>query len=95
MKVQRIEIDFPCTVEFPGGFEQALASLVGMVCKAYEKENPSRVMWPSGQGYKPTYIPMTREEEKVRGMEFDETIYHIEVCERQAHEKELARRNRL
>lgn len=95
MKVQRIEIDFPCMVELPEGFEQTLSSLVGMVCKAYEKENPTRVMWPSGHGFKPTYIPMTRAEEEERGMEFDETVYHIGVCEREAHEKEMVRRNRI
>jgi hypothetical protein len=32
---------------------------------------------------RPVYIPMTLEDESKRGIEFDETIYCIEVAERQ------------
>lgn len=92
MKVQKIEIDFPVPVELPDGFEQTLSSLIGMVCKAYQKVNPTRTMWTAGHGFKPTYIPVTRKEEEKRGMEFDETVYHIEVCEQEASEREMARR---
>lgn len=92
MKIQAIEITFPVLVELPPGFEQTLSCLVGMVCKAYEKSNPTRTMWPAGHGFKPTFIPMTAEQEKERGAEFDESTYSIEVCERQAHESELNRR---
>lgn len=94
MKIQAIEITFPVPVELPEGFEKTLSCFVGMVCKKYEKENPTRTMWPAGQGFKPTFIPMTQEQEKERGMEFDETTYVIEVFEREAHESEVERRSR-
>jgi len=94
LKIQKIEIDFPVPVELPDGFEQTLSSLVGMVCKAYQKENPTRTMWAAGHGFKPTFIPMTRKEEEERGPEFDGTIYHIEVCEQEASEKEMVRRKK-
>lgn len=49
-KKNRIEINFPFLVDFPDGIEEVLHSLVDMICKKYEKENPSRVMWPAGHG---------------------------------------------
>lgn len=81
--MRKIEIDFPCDVEFPPGFERILDALVDMVCKKYESKNPTRIMWPSECGFKPIYIPLTKDEERDRGPEFDESIYHIGVCERE------------
>jgi len=88
MKLQKIEIDFPVPVNLPPGFEQVLSSVVGLVCRQYEKKNPERVMWAAGHGSKPTYIPLTEEDEKERGMEFDDNIYYIEVAERQKYKNE-------
>jgi len=81
MKVQKIEIEFPFLVELPPGFEQVLGTLVNLVCKKYEAENPDRVMWPAGHGSKPIW----REPEEP---DFDDDIYHISVAEREAHKKE-------
>jgi len=85
MKILKIEIPFPVFVELPPGFEQTLDALVGMVCKAYEKENPDRVMWPAGIGAKPIW----REPEEPQ---FDSSILEISVEEREASEREINRR---
>ena len=85
MKVSKIEIEFPVPVEFPPGFIHVLTDLVDMVCEKYEAENPTRVMWPAGIGDKPIW---NEPEEPT----FDSSILHIEVCEREAHPKEIARR---
>ena len=84
-KRSKIEIIFPVPVEFPPGFEQTLDCLINMVCKNYELNNPTRVMWPGGMGDKPTW---NEPEEPT----FDSSVYCIEVSERKAHPKELARR---
>lgn len=81
-RVRQIVIHFPCLVELPDGFEQTLDALVGMVTKKYEKENPTRTMWPSGHGSAHNHD----------FSEIDDTIYWIEVVEREAHERELDRR---
>ncbi|MCK5020281.1 MAG: hypothetical protein KAS32_24795 [Candidatus Peribacteraceae bacterium] len=47
-----------------------------MACKQYEIENPTRVMWPAGCGAK----PIRREPQEP---EYDDTIYVIEVAERE------------
>ena len=53
--ITRIEIDFGVAVSLPDGWERALDGLVGMVCEQYQRENPTRVMWPSGVGSKPQW----------------------------------------
>ena len=54
-KLQGIEISFPVPVSIPDGFERALEALVEMVCKQYERENPTQVMWTAGFGSKPRW----------------------------------------
>lgn len=79
-KVSKIEISFPIPVDFPPGFEQALDALVGMVCKRWECENPTMVMWPAGCGSKITRMPLMAGDER---MEFDDSVYAIECCARE------------
>ena len=75
-KTRRIEVVFPVGVDFPEGFEQMLDCLISMACKQYEKEHPDRVMWPAGQGCKPLW-------DEPNEPKFDDTIYYIEVAERE------------
>ena len=77
--IHKIQIDFPCEVDFPDGFERELDALINKVCKKYEKENPTRTMWPSGQGSMPVGNWMLGGPDPV---DFDDTIYYIEVAER-------------
>lgn len=84
-KTKTIEISFPIPVNFPPGFERALDALINMICEAYERENPTRVMWPAGCGCKPIWMGMNEPE-------FDDSTFVIEVAEREATEKELKRR---
>ena len=81
IKIQKIEIEFPFLVELPPGLDRLLEAVVDFVCKKYEAENPTRVMWPAGQGSKPIW----REPEEP---EFDDSIYHISVSERERYKKE-------
>jgi len=75
-KIVKIEIDFPAPVEFPEGWERVLDELVYMICKQYEKDNTDRVMWPAGHGSKPLW-------DEPNEPEFDDSIYHIDVAERE------------
>ena len=65
--------------------------LVNSICDAWQAAHPARVMWPAGVGFKPTYIPMTAEEEETRGIEFDENIFSIECYERADYEWKCAK----
>src|SRR5258708_1938491 len=82
----KIEICFPCPVELTQQDQIALDEIVTAICARYEKDHPARVMWPFGIGYKPTYIPMTAEEEATRGMEFDDTTFEISCSEREDYD---------
>ena len=55
MKFSTIEITFPVPVEAPDGFFHVLDTMVDMICKKYEADNPTRVMWPAGAGSKPIF----------------------------------------
>lgn len=83
----RIEITFPEAVELPSEWEHRLINLVTEACRAYEAAHPGRVMWPSGFGSKITYMPMTADEEKTRGIEFDNSTLSIECYERERYHR--------
>lgn len=85
--ISKIEIVFPVPVETPKGWEQKLSKLVDEICKKYKQNNPGRTMWTSGHGSKPIYIPLTQEDEKHRGMEFDDSVFQIEVAEREDYKR--------
>ena len=75
---KRIQIDFPIPVRIHCDLHMELIRLVREICKRNCPEG--REMWPCGFGSLPTYIPLTQEEEDQRGMEFDDSVYHIEIC---------------
>lgn len=75
--MNKIEITFPAAVQFPDGFEQTLCALVEMVCKKWQAENPTMVMWTAGIGSKITRMPIMAGDEQ---MEFDDNVFSIE-CE--------------
>ena len=84
MKVSKIEIEFPVPVEFPPGFIRVLTDLVNKVCEKYEAENPTRVMWPAGIGGKPIW-------NEPKEPTFNSSVLLIDVFEREALPKEIAR----
>lgn len=84
-KISSIEVTFPVPVELPPGWEQALSALVGMVCEHYEQQHPMRTMWASGHGAKILW----REPHEP---DFDDEVLSINVAEREAYPRELARR---
>lgn len=89
MKVTQIEIQFPCPVELPEGWERALDGLIDIVCKQYQREHPKEVMWPSGHGSKPTFSkadaaflgkPATPDAPDTGEPTWDDSIYQISVA---------------
>lgn len=87
MKIRTIEIVFPVAVDLENEDQRVIDEIISRVCRRYVAENPGRTMWLFGVGYKPTYIPMTKEEEDAgRHMEFDETTFQIEVAEREDYD---------
>lgn len=88
-KIQMIEVQFPKGVDFPPGFERALDGLVGMICEAYEKANPYRVMWPSGRGGRPNMMAIHTDDHENM---FDSRVWHIGVSEREASPRDLQNR---
>ena len=83
MKVRKIIISFPLAVDLPPGFQYMLDGLLQMVTLAYERDNPMRTMWPSGHGSLPLASDFS---------EFDDSVYVVEVSEREANDRELSRR---
>ena len=81
MKLKRIEISFPVSIEPPNGFFLALDGLVDMICKKYEAENPDRVMWAAGSGSKMLSNPYLAGDDAP--LRFDESVYHLECAERE------------
>ena len=83
---RRIEITFPVDVQFPEGFEQKLDALIGEVCELYERQNPDRIMWPFGAGSAMLTSPFMVDDD--HPMEFDDSIYAVDVAERERYESE-------
>jgi len=75
MEVCKIEIDFPVLVDIDLDIQIELDKILKKICDRNVLEGQK--MWPSSFGSKPTYIPITQAEEKERGIEFDDTIFHI------------------
>lgn len=77
-KISRIEISFPTPVTLPSGFDRALDALIDQVCKQYERDHPTEVMWPASYGSKMLSNPLAMSDEE--RIEFDDSIYTIGVC---------------
>ena len=90
MKIRMVEIFFPQSVKLTNDDQRILDAAARTVCDRWEAEHPGRVMWPFGVGYKPTFIPMTREPEEARGMEFDDETFMIECAEREDYKWKCA-----
>ena len=85
--ISQIEVTFPVPVTLTNDEQREIHDVIGKICSRYEVENPGRVMWVFGYGQKITWMPMTADEEKERGMEFDEHTLSIEVSEREDYKQ--------
>jgi hypothetical protein len=107
-QLQKLEISFPCTVDVPEEIIREIDALVGKVCELYEAQNPTRIMWPAGHGWKINWSRMdaaflgrpAEPNAKESGEpDYDDSIYEISVSEREAYEgereKRQARRQRV
>lgn len=81
--VRKIEINFAEAVELTDDIEQQLLQIAGEICRAYELAHPGRVMWPAGIGGKITFMPLTAEDERERGIEFDDDTFEIDCYARE------------
>lgn len=86
--IRAIEISFPVPVTMTVEHERMLTQLTGYICDEWCRAHFGRVMWPAGQGSKILYMPQTREDEKTRGMEFDDEVFAIDCCERERYSSE-------
>ena len=84
--ITRIEINFSEPIELTNDDQQQMVKIAAQICERYERSNPHRVMWPFGIGLKPTFIPMTAEQERERGIEFDESVFAVECHERENYD---------
>lgn len=91
-KITRIEISFGAAVALPDGWERALDGLIGMVCEQYQRENPTRVMWPAGAGSKPQWsqadaaflgVAATSDAPADGEPTFDDSVYFVDCAERE------------
>jgi hypothetical protein len=79
-KISKIEVSFPVPVIMPAKSHQKIADCIDNICKLYEIQNPTRVMWPFGFGSKPKYIWEAIDDgEQV----YDDSVFYIEVAERE------------
>ncbi len=81
MPYRRIEINFPVDVKIRHEYFKKLNDLVDLICKDYERENPTRVMWPFGEGFKMMVNPLMLSDDEP--IPFDESCHEIEVAERE------------
>jgi len=68
---------WPAPVDLPDGLLHALDLMTGIACDAWERLNPTMVMWPAGYGCKPTRYDMGAP------VEFDDDCYVIECYARE------------
>lgn len=90
--MRSIEVTFPVDLEFTDEEHSRFCALLQGVCDRYVLDHPDRVCWVFGQGDKCTYMPMTQAEEEA-GFEpqFDDSIFSVEIAEREAYPQEVER----
>lgn len=96
--IRRIEIDFDLPVELTTGEQMALDRLVGGICDRCCPEG--WVFWPAGCGDKPMFSqadalflgkqPDPNAPTSGEPM-FDDSIYYVECCAREAYPEEIER----
>lgn len=86
-EIHRIEINFPCAVDLPPGFDHVLMALADAICSAWELAHPGHVMWASGVGAKPIW----REPEEP---DFDDSVFCIDCATREETLEEKTKRER-
>ena len=78
--ISRIEIEFQAPVDLPKDWDRRLHDMIQEVCDQYKREHPGRTMWPFGWGSKPIW-------NEPNEPTFNDSVLHIEVAERKAHQK--------
>ncbi len=89
---RQIRIDFPTPVHVSPEAHRQIVSAVDLVCIDWERRHPGRVMWLFGGGALMTCNPMMLSDDEP--IPFDDTVEHIDVAEREAHDNELKRLGR-
>ena len=82
MSIQRINVSFPFPVEMTEAAHAALHDAVELMCAAYEKARPDRVMWAAGEGGTP---PPGFFFNEPKG-DWDMSVLNIEVAERERYD---------
>ena len=84
---KKIEISFPFSIQITRTQEMLLTAIIDDLC--YMNCPPGYTMWLGGVGSKITYLPMTAEEEKIRGPEFDDDTLCFEISCRSKYDTDL------
>ena len=74
---QKIEINFPLSIKLSRLQESALTLIIDDIC--YNNCPPGYTMWLGGVGSKITFMPLTKEEEIKRNIEFNDDILCFDV----------------
>ena len=85
-KIVQIEISFPVGIEIERERLWELDEVLTKICRDYEAKNPGRIMWPFGHGAKMLVHPMKLSDDEP--IPFDDSVYSIEIAEREAYEGE-------
>lgn len=82
-----IEISFPVPVNLSGDHQRQIVEVVDRICREYKAHHPDRAMWAGGIGGAIVSMPLTREdEENGVPLEFDMSVFSVEVCERENYD---------
>lgn len=80
-KIRSIEITFPTEVELTNDHCSQLNQAIDAICKDYERDHPTEVMWPAGFGSKMLTNPLAMSDDDP--LEFDDSTYAIDVTVRE------------
>ena len=92
VKLRRIEICFPVSVEITAEEQRQLHEILGKICLRYEADHPDRVMWIFGIGHKPHFnrrdcgllgLPFDPEGPSEGEPTFDDDVLQFSISERE------------
>lgn len=95
MEIRKIEIDFALAVDLTDDEQRSLCNFVQRIAKRHQPEG--MVHWQSGCGSKPKFSqsdarflgkPVDPNAPESGEPEFDDEVYHIETCAREAYPSE-------
>lgn len=99
VEILDLEVTFPFQVRVSESELRTLQMIASAVCDRYNRDNPGRVMWPSGCGFPPSFSRFDAaflggrvrvDEDLQRGEEptFDQYSFQVQCSEREVYDEE-------